>query len=337
MKHALAALSLMLVAASLCAITAKVVDTDGPATVQRVSGKAEKVAIGKSYTTGDSIRTGKNGLVEMSQEGLTIRVGPSTVFTLMEKEQGGKPKGVLAVTLGSVKMKYDRLTGSEPLIQSASCIAGVRGTELTVWAGTDGASQLIVDSGLVTVEAFGKTVELGPDEAVVVVNGQQPGEKFVVQRGLLDHAKWDQGRVETLLADPPAALAGLRERLRYYAVNASDFRVQYQDSKSQLDAERQKVKQIEKENGLEAAQAYEREHVAALITPTQNLFLNARYFLLAAFSMRRFVGSRMYLLLKTSYVEDPGNPAWTGFLEGYRLFLDQYESQVAPFLVEADF
>ena len=93
-------------------------DTDGPATVRLASGKTEKVAIGKSYTTGDSIRTGKNGMVELSQEGLTIRVGPSTVFTLLEKELGGKPKGVLAVTLGTVKMKYDRLTGSEPLIQS---------------------------------------------------------------------------------------------------------------------------------------------------------------------------------------------------------------------------
>jgi hypothetical protein len=276
-------------------------------------------------------------LVELSQEGLTIRVGPSTVFTLLEKEAGGKPRGVLAVTLGSVKVKYDRLTGSEPLIQSVGCIAGVRGTELTVWAGTDGASRLIVDSGLVSVEAYGKTVELGPDEAVEVLNGQPPGDKFTVQRGLIDHAKWDAGRIEALLADPPAALVGLRERLLYYAVNAGDLRAKYQESKSLMDSERTLVKQIEKEKGLEAAQVYEREHVAPMIVPTQNLFLNARYFLLAAFSMRRFVGSRMYLLLKTTYVGDPENPAWMGFLKGYQSFLEQYESHVAPFLVDADF
>ncbi len=64
------------------------------------AGKTEKVAFGKSYTTGDSIRTGKGGMVELAQSGLTIRVGPSTVFTLLEKEVDGKPKGVLAVTLG---------------------------------------------------------------------------------------------------------------------------------------------------------------------------------------------------------------------------------------------
>ena len=77
MKHTLAALALLLVAAGLFAVSAKVVDTEGPATVRLVSGTTAKVAIGKSYTTGDSIRTGKNGVVELSQEGLTIRVGPS--------------------------------------------------------------------------------------------------------------------------------------------------------------------------------------------------------------------------------------------------------------------
>ena len=223
MKHTLAAFALMLVAVGLFAVSAKVVDADGPATVRLKSGKSEPVSIGKSYNTGDSIRTGKNGLVELSQEGLTIRVGPSTVFTLLEKELGGKPKGVLAVTLGSVKVKYDRLTGSEPLIQSVGCIAGVRGTELTVWAATDGASQFTVDSGLVSVEAFGKTVELGPDESVVVLNGEQPGDKFTVHRDQIDHSKWDAGRVEALLADPLVALAGMRERLADYAANIPEY------------------------------------------------------------------------------------------------------------------
>jgi hypothetical protein len=337
MKQTLAVLSLLLVAAGLFAITAKVVDADGPASAQLRSGKTEKVAIGRTYTTGDSIRTGKGGLVELSQEGLTIRIMSSTVFTLLEREQAGKQKGVLAATFGSVKMKYDRLTGTEPLIQSVGCIAGVRGTELTVWAGTDGASRLIVDSGLVSVEAYGKTVELGPDDAVEVINGQQPGDKFKVQRGLIDHAKWDAARIEAMLEDPVGAVDGLRERLAYYASNARSFRDDYEKSMTRLDTERQQVKAVEKEKGLEAAKAYEREHVAPLLQPTRNLFLNARYFLLAGFSMRRFVGSRVYLLLKTVHMDDPEHPAWMGFLEGYRTFLDYYESQIAPFLVDADF
>jgi hypothetical protein len=337
MKHTLAVLALMLVAAGLFAVSAKVVDADGPATVQMKSGKTEKVSIGKIYTTGDSIRTGKNGLVELSQEGLTIRVGSSTVFTLLEKELGGKPKGVLAVTLGSVKVKYDRLTGSEPLIQSVGCIAGVRGTELTVWAGTDGASQLIVDSGLVTVEAFGKTVELGPDEAVVVLNGQQPGDKFTVHRDQIDHSKWDAGRIEALLADPLVALAGMRERLAYYAVNVADYHVRYLDVNARLEAERERAVKVGEEKGKDAQQAYDREFVRPLVLENSSLVLNYRYFGLAAFSMRRFVGSRMYLMLKMKYVAAPEDPLWRSFSDQYAAFVADFEKSITPVLVDADF
>ena len=111
-----------------------------------------------------------------------------------------------------------------------------------------------------------------------------------------------------MLADPIAAVDGLQERLAYYAENAGAFRAEYATFKARLDAERQQVKAVEKEKGLEAAQAYEREHVSPLLQPTRNLFLNARYFLLAGFSMRRFVGGRMYLLLKNAYLDDLENP-----------------------------
>ncbi len=337
MKHAAAALSLMLVAAGLSAITAKVVDTEGPATVQRVAGKAEKVAIGKSYTTGDSIRTGKNGLVELSQDGLTIRIGPSTVFTLLEKEQGGRPRGVLAVTLGSVKMKYDRLTGSEPMIQSSSCIAGVRGTELTIWAAADGASQLIVDSGLVTVEAFGKAVDLGPDEAVEVVNGQPPGEKFKVHRDQIDYRAWDSSRIESMLSDPLGSLSGMNERLAYYVANATEYHDKALDVKARIDAEREQAVKVGAEKGREAQQAYDREFVRPLVLEHSSLVLNYRYFGLAALSMRRYVGSRMYLMLKLNYVAAPEDALWVAYSERYAAFVADFEHGIMPVLVDADF
>ncbi|MCX6376984.1 MAG: hypothetical protein NTU88_13290, partial [Armatimonadetes bacterium] len=239
MKRTLAALVLMLIAAGLFAISTKVVDADGKVTVQMKSGKTETVSIGRLYSTGDSIRTGKDGSVELSQEGLTIRVGPSTVFTLMEKELGGKPKGVLAVTLGSVKVKYERLTGSEPLIQSVGCIAGVRGTELSIAAGADGSSLIVVDSGLVSVEAFGRTVELGPNEAVEVLNGQPPGDKFTVHRDQIDYSAWGEERIASMLEDPMAAIAGMHDRLAYYASNVSDYHSRFIDVSSRLKAERE--------------------------------------------------------------------------------------------------
>ena len=334
MKRILAALSLLSAATGLFAISAKVAFTDGAATARLASGTIENVKIGRSYGTGDSIRTGKDGAVELNREGLIIRVGPSTVFTLMEKELGGKPKGMLAVTLGTIKVKYERLTGSEPLIQSVGSVAGVRGTELTVWAGSDGATRFIVDSGLVSVEAFGKTVDLGPDEAVEVVNGRPPGDKFTVQRGLIDHAKWDQGRIEALLVDPLKTVDGMRERLAYYSGIARRSQADYEELQARLDSEIRQAKQLRSEKGAEEVKVFEREHVVPLITPTQNLFLNARYHLLAAAAMRRFVGGRIYLLLKIKYLAVPDDPEWQSFLDRYAVFLAQYEWEVAPFLVE---
>lgn len=337
MKRPVASLALLLAAAALFAVTTKVVDTEGQATARRAAGATEKVAIGKSYATGDSIRTGKDGMVELSQAGLTIRIGPSTVFTLLEKEVDGKPKGVLAVTLGTVKMKYDLLTGSEPLIQSASAVAGVRGTELTVWAGSDGASQIIVDSGLVTVEAFGKSVELGPSEAVVVLNGEQPGDKFVVHREVLNHGEWDAGRVAALLADPLLALARMNERLAYYAEGVAGYYGRYLDVAARLKAEREQAVKVGAEQGKDAQQAWDREHVRPLLLEHSALVLNYRYFGLAALDMRRFVGSRMYLLLKAQYLAASDDPTWRTFLGLYADFVADFEKSIMPVLVDADF
>jgi hypothetical protein len=338
MKRLIASFAILAAcSASLLAVPAKVVDTDGQATVRRTSGKTEPVAIGKSYDTGDSIRTGKDGLVELSQEGLTIRVGPGTVFTLMEKDLGGKPKGILAVTLGTVKVKYERLTGSEPLIQSVGCIAGVRGTELTIWAGADGASRLIVDSGLVSVEASDSTVDLGPGEAVEVVNGRAPGDKFLVEREKIDHASWDAGRIEALLSDPLAALDGLSQRLWYYSANALEYYAQQQETFARLEAERTQLGKVRAEKGKEAADAYEKESVTPLVHDNASLVLNYRYFALAALSMRRFVGGRMYLLLKMKYLSNPDDPAWTGFVARYKVFVSDFEASIMPVLIDADF
>ena len=242
----------------LFAVSAKVMYTEGKATVRLASGQdREDVRIGRAYSTGDSVRTGKNGLVETEPGRPYHQSGTVHCVHALEKDLGGKPKGVLAVALGSVKIKYDRLTGSEPLIQSVGCVAGVRGTELTVWAGTDGASQFIVDSGLVGVEAYGRTVELGPDEAVVVVNGEQPGDKFTVPRERPDHRTWDAKRIEALLVDPLASLEGMQKRLAYYADNVKRSYARFLDVQTRLEASR-------------AAMAEEGGRTARMLRPRTN-------------------------------------------------------------------
>ena len=58
--------------------------------------------------------------------------------------------------------------------------------------------------------------------------------------------------------------------------------------------------------------------------------LNYRYFGISASVMRRFVGSRMYLLLKAKYAATPDDPVWEGFVEKYAEFVEVFEESIMP-------
>jgi hypothetical protein len=205
-------LAALFLAAALAAgaVPAGVAYTEGQASVRFKRGTVRDAAIGDILNTGDGVRTGADGFVELEQRGVTLRIDPGTVFTLMEKEQKGRATGVLSLVLGSVKFRYDKLTGQEPLIQTASCIAGVRGTELTVYAGVDGSALIVVEKGAVEVESEGATVALSPEEAVEVRPGQPPGDKFTVRRDQID-CTWNDDKLQAMAADPLASLEAVRE------------------------------------------------------------------------------------------------------------------------------
>jgi len=139
------------------------------------------------------------------------------------------------------------------------------------------------------------------------------------------------------LADPLAALAGMQERLAYYAANVAEYHAKFLDVSVRLSAERERAAQIGREQGNDAQQAYDRERVRPLVIENSVLVLNFRYFGLAALSMRRFVGGRMYLLLKVRNAASPQDAAWMMFLERYASFVADFETTVMPVLVDADF
>ena len=66
----------------------------------RQNGKTQDAQIGDVMNTGDTLRTGADGLSELNQKGVTIKIASRTVFTLMEREQGGKTASVMSVALG---------------------------------------------------------------------------------------------------------------------------------------------------------------------------------------------------------------------------------------------
>jgi hypothetical protein len=251
-------------ALSAGAVPAGVAYTEGEAVVRFKSGTQRDAAIGDILNTGDGVRTGADGLVELEQKGVTLRIDPGTVFTLMEKEQKGRSTGVLALILGSVKFRYDRLTGQEPLIQTASCIAGVRGTELSVYAGVDGSALIVVEKGAVEVEAEGAAVALAPEEAVEVRPGQPPGDTFRVHRDQIDYSTWNDEKLKALAADPLASLEAVRGGMEYYIRQANEYNRLYLENKKLVEQARKQQEEIFQTKGKEEARRHDAEVTSPL-------------------------------------------------------------------------
>ncbi len=149
MKTKLIAPVLFLLAAFIAeAVPADVTYTEGDTGLKLKSGKQQDAQIGDVMNTGDTLRTGSDGLAELDQNGVTIKIANGTVFTLMERETGREdaPR-CYPWHSGSVKYRYDKITGSEPQVRTNGTVAGVRGTEFTVFSGADGSTLIAVDSG----------------------------------------------------------------------------------------------------------------------------------------------------------------------------------------------
>jgi hypothetical protein len=318
------------------AVPNDVIYSEGDATVKIQEGYVEDVYIGDVYDTGDTITTGYDGFVELDQEGLVVKINPDTVFTLQEKEEQGEKTGVFSLALGSIKFRYDRITGKEPMIQTASCVAGVRGTEFSVFAGADGSALIVVDSGLVEVESEGKAVQLTTDEGVEVQPGEPPGEKFVVQRDQIDYKSWNDDKVEAMLADPVLAMERLQDRLDYYIQEVGEYYALYEEYSLQLTTKRDQLRQITEEKGREAAREFNIAQVLPIVAKANNLYLNVRYFSLAALSLRRYVGGLLYLVVKSNSIKNLGDEGFDSFSQEFDSWLSRFESGIVPHLNELD-
>lgn len=337
MRKAMACVLFMLLGAiALVAAPADVTYTEGDANLRLSSGKSHDVEIGDVMNTGDTLRTGKDGQAELDQKGVTIKISHGTVFTLMEKNQAGQTATVLSVALGSIKFRYDKLTGSEPQVRTNGAVAGVRGTEFTVYSGADGSARFAVDSGQVTVESGGKSVDLVADEGVDVPLGKPPGDKFTSHSNQIDYSKWNDDKLNAMLADPISALTTIQGTMEEYSRSIADYYATYQEYKTRLDAEKEKRAQLSKEKGVEEGNRYQQDVVIPLNLDTGHLFINFRFYSLAALSLRRYVAGRLYLYIKSQYIADTHAPGWNSFLDKYNELLSSFEQSIVPRLVEDD-
>jgi hypothetical protein len=323
-------------AGTLFAVPADLTYVEGDTVMKLKSGKQQDAQIGDTMNTGDTLRTGADGQAEISQSGVTIKVAAGTVFTLMERATAGKTTGVLSVALGSVKYRYDKLTGSEPQVRTNGAVAGVRGTEFTVFSGADGSTLITVDSGAVTVESEGQSVDLAPNEGVEVPLGRPPGQKLDVQRLKVDYDTWNADKLSGMLADPMAALAGIQTVMDGYAADVTKYAADFKDASTLLATERANRVKVTDDQGADAGQKYETDVVTPILQQAVALGLDLRYSTLAALSLRRFVAGRLFVLMKARSLAEPSADAWTSFLARYQQILVDFETSIAPHLVEAD-
>ncbi len=328
---------LLAAAVTIPAQEAEVAYLEGFPELRSAGGDRYELDFGDLVESGDSVITGATDYAELERgAGNTIRVNENTVFTLQQVEREGRTETVLQNTVGSVSYRFNQVTGREPRIGTASAAAGVRGTELTVYAGDDGTSLFAVDSGLVEVEAEGRTVSLAENEAVEVVAGQAPGEKFEWLGAELDFSTWNQERLDAFLEDPLEGLVRIEERLNYFAEQVEETYAAYQEARSELDAAREEFQRLTEKGDSTAAEEVEKKRVGPAMQRTGTLVLNYRYYALSALSLRRFVLGKMYMQMKTRYILDQDHPAFNDFLRLYTTVLGDYEDNVVPRLVEAD-
>ncbi len=322
----------ILVSAGMYAQNADITYIDGYVDLKSRSGMQEAQE-GDVIHNGDSIITGDDSYAELEQQNLSsITVKPNSIFTIQEREGLRGKETVFSATVGEISYKFGKLLGKEPAIATPSMIAGIRGTELTVYAGEDGSSLIAVKSGKVVVNAQGKSVDLTANEGVEVKAGSAPGRKFTLKGREMNFSRWNKEKYEVLMADPVAGLKRLGKRMNRFEQNIQKLSSLLQTMKKERDTLRIKMKLIQKKKGDAAAVAFYNKNIFPLEKKLGPVYINIRYYSLSALSYRRFILGKLYLTMKERYFLNPHNREYLAFLREYNSILSGFEKEVVPFL-----
>lgn len=298
------------------------------------AGASRYLDFGSRVAPGDSVVTGRGDFVELRQgDAAAIRVNANTVFTIREVERGEGREQVLSTSVGSVAMRFNRLAGREPMVGTTTTVAGVRGTELVIYAGADGSSLFLVESGLVEVTSSGRSVELAANEGVEVPAGGPPGEKFSVIGRELDFSSWAADKTQVFLDDPIGSLDGIRAMFTELQDGLAEWVTAYERAKVDSDVAVQHMGTIADQAEREK---YRDEVWFPLAMQTGTAILNYRYYALSALSLRRHVLGPMYVQMRTRNILSDGRE-YRDFLDVYSAVLREYTVAFEPFFETTDF
>lgn len=303
----------------------------------RSGGDIFEAFAGDSLRVGDSVITGSDSIAELEQRDLsTIIVKSDSIFTIREIETSSGKKTVLSTTVGAVSFKFGKLFGKEPLLSTPSMVAGIRGTELTVYAGEDGSTLIAVTSGLVSVESQGVSVDLVEDEGVEVLPGEVPGKKFSLLGRELDFTSWNAEKYENLIANPLVGTERLGRQFDEFIGKIGELEIAREDNTTAQAVFKEEMEKIKETEGQDKAQVFQKDNIQPLILVAGPIFLNIRYHTLSALSFRRYIMGKLYLDMKSRYIMDTQNQEYQSFLAVYKGILDDFELYIVPYMSDRD-
>ncbi len=324
-------------AGSILAQESDVVYVDGWVDMKDSRGDIYELFIGDHLVSGDTVITGEDGTAELEpQQGSRIIITPDTVFSLSERNVDGNKQSVAATTIGQVMFKFNMMT-QEPLISTPSAVAGVRGTEFTVYAGADGSSLITVDSGAVEVFGTESSVYLAGNEGVEMSAEGRLGDKFDVFEGKIDFSAWNASKIDSMMAEPVSALRNMNTSLLKMLDEMEEWGKMHEEASAEVNRLREKQKALIKDGKVEEAKTLESEELKPLEISSSKMVINYRHHALSALSMRQHVIGAFYLRMKTAYIRNTDDSIYRDFLNEYQGVVTVFESRTEDYLIDSDY
>jgi hypothetical protein len=321
----------------LSAQNLRTVFVDGWVDLKPSSGQTQELYVGQVLQVGDTVITGSDGRAEFEyQAGSRINVFPGTVFSVQQRSSGGQTRNAVSATVGQLAFVFNRMTGAEPDIVTPSAACGIRGTELVVYAGADGSSLIVVESGRVEVESSGALVDLADGEGVELRSGVGEPEKFNVLQGVIDYSAWNSQRTETMLTEPLSALSVMAGQLDTLLTQMEHFYAEYEQQQEVIIRGRFWERDLRDQGQKDEADRYYREELRPLELENFSTIINVRFYALSALSYKRHVLTGLYVRVKTQYLTQSQAPGWMDFVRAYGGITAEYNTRITPQLVEAD-
>jgi hypothetical protein len=335
MKWLIVTVALLALVSPAFAQDATITFLDGGVHIQREGGGRQPADFGSDVNAGDRVITDASGYAELELEsGGVVELSEDTVF-LVGASTGstGRNQGRIAVAVGALSFRFNAMVGNEPQVGTTTSVAGVRGTEVRVYAASDGTTRYEVIEGLLEVQDGGISVSLGPEQAVEVRAGGVPSPVFSFLDNPIDYGVWNAGLVQDFLLEPLASLDGIEEEMNSLIAEINRRVPEYQRLRDVVD---EAEATMDEEEDQERRESIFAEQVMPARRTARAEFVELRFVVLSALSLEQFVISRLAAELKAQYFFDPDNPTVTAFMTRVERIRDRFEDAVVPWLVPSD-